>query len=131
MLKTLVHNLDDVFNVEFTSEMEGELDKVEEGELGWVAAVRDFYRRFQPHVAKGKRLELPPGLFRSEQICDKCGSEMVVKWTKRGPFLGCSGYPACHNTKPLFAPGEEPDLDENVPAAAATWSRGAAGSGPS
>jgi DNA topoisomerase-1 len=115
VLKTLVHNLEDVFNVEFTSEMEGELDKVEEGELGWVAAVRDFYRRFQPHVAKGKRLELPPGLFHSGQTCDKCGSEMVVKWTKRGPFLGCSAYPACRNTKPLFAPGEEPDLDEKCP----------------
>jgi DNA topoisomerase-1 len=115
VLKTLVHNLEDVFNVEFTSEMETELDKVEEGELEWVAAVRDFYRRFQPHVAKGKRLALPPGLFHSGQTCDKCGSEMVVKWTKRGPFLGCSAYPKCRNTKPLFAPGEAPDLDEKCP----------------
>jgi DNA topoisomerase-1 len=115
VLKTLVHNLEDVFNVEFTSEMEGELDKVEEGDLEWVDAVRDFYRRFQPHVAKGRKLDLPPGLFRSGQTCDKCGSEMVVKWTKRGPFLGCSAYPECRNTKPLFAPGEEPDLDEKCP----------------
>jgi DNA topoisomerase-1 len=105
----------EVFEVGFTAQMETELDKVEEGELEWVAAVRDFYRRFQPHVAKGKRLALPPGLFNSGQICDKCGSEMVVKWTKRGPFLGCSAYPKCRNTKPLFAPGEEPDLDEKCP----------------
>jgi DNA topoisomerase-1 len=115
VLKTLVHNLEDIFNVEFTSEMEDELDKVEDGELDWVDAVRDFYRRFQPHVTRSRKLALPPGVFRSDQICDRCGSPMVIKWTKRGPFLGCSAYPECRNTKPIFAPGQEPDLDERCP----------------
>ena len=115
VLKTLVHNLADIFNVEFTSEMEDELDKVEEGRREWTEAIRDFYRRFQPHVAKGRKLALPPGAFRTDETCEKCGSGMVIKWTKRGPFLGCSGFPACRNTKPIFAPGEEPDLDEKCP----------------
>ena len=115
VLKTLVHNLADVFNVEFTSEMEGELDKVEEGSLAWVDAVRDFYRRFQPHVTKGRRLALPPGVFSTDKKCEKCGRPMIIKWTKRGPFLGCSGYPECRSTQPIFAPGEEPDLEGSCP----------------
>ncbi len=118
VLKTLVHNLDDVFNVEFTSEMEGELDRVEEGEVGWVDAVRQFYGRFQPHVAKGKKLALPPGIFRTEETCDNCGTPMLIKWTKRGPFLGCPRYKdddGCRTTKPIFAPGEEPTGDEKCP----------------
>ncbi|HEY7530307.1 MAG TPA: type I DNA topoisomerase [Gemmatimonadota bacterium] len=115
VLKTLVHNLADVFNVEFTSEMEGELDKVEDGSLVWVDAVRDFYRRFQPHVTKGRKLARPPGVFSTDKRCEKCGRPMIIKWTKRGPFLGCSGYPECRSTQPIFAPGEEPDLQGSCP----------------
>jgi DNA topoisomerase-1 len=100
----LVKHFHGVLNTAFTAQMEGSLDKVEEGGLDWREAVRGFYAPFvtELEAAKGsigdlrQELESIPGV-----ICEKCGAEMVVKWGRLGKFMACPTYPECKNTKPL------------------------------
>jgi DNA topoisomerase I len=97
----LVGSFPDIFNVDFTAQMEDRLDKVEEGDVNWVSLLKEFYAPFKIDLAAAsatmrdvKREEIP-----TEHTCEKCGSPMVIKWGKNGSFLACSGYPACKNTK--------------------------------
>jgi DNA topoisomerase-1 len=97
----LVESFPDVLNVEFTAGMEEELDLIEEGKEQWIRAMRRFWEPFQKDLERAevemrdvKREERPTGL-----TCEKCGSDMVIKWGRRGEFLACKGYPECKNTK--------------------------------
>jgi DNA topoisomerase I len=100
----LVKIFPDVFSVDFTSGMEAELDRVEEGELQWRTVLQDFYTPFQRRLAEGAD--------RSEEIirdavaadagpCPSCGRDMAVRWNRYGRFLGCTGYPECRHTQSL------------------------------
>jgi DNA topoisomerase-1 len=97
----LVTHFPSVVNVEFTARMEEELDKIEEGALPWVTAVRDFYQPFHESLEKARvemrnvKAEVIP----TEHVCEKCGRPMVIRWGRNGSFLACSGYPECKNTK--------------------------------
>ena len=108
--KLLVRVFPNIFDVDFTSRMENELDRVEEGELQWQALLGEFYPPFQDQLEQGEA--------RSEQIikeilaaegetCDLCGRPMQVRWNRFGRFLGCSGYPVCTGTRPLDGGAEE------------------------
>jgi DNA topoisomerase-1 len=96
----LVESFPDVLNVEFTADMEDQLDAIEEGKEHWVEAMRRFWGPFAKDLDRAavemrdvKREERPTGL-----VCEKCGKPMVIKWGRRGEFLACSGYPDCKNT---------------------------------
>ena len=107
----LVRAFPDVFNVDFTARMEGELDQVESGEAGWVKVVEDFYGPFARDLerAEGQRKELKASLQEeTDRICEKCGKVLVIKWGRNGRFLACSGFPECRNTHPLEASEPEP-----------------------
>ena len=107
----LVQAFPDVFNVDFTARMEGELDQVESGEAGWVKVVEDFYGPFARDLerAEGQRKELKASLQEeTDRICEKCGKVLVIKWGRNGRFLACSGFPECRNTHPLEASEPEP-----------------------
>jgi DNA topoisomerase-1 len=97
----LVGSFPDVLNVEFTAGMEDELDKIEEGSENWVTAIRNFYRPFEKDLAEAK--EKMPSVKgegqKTDLVCDKCQSPMVIKWGRNGEFLACSAYPECGNTK--------------------------------
>ncbi|MBD3274309.1 MAG: DNA topoisomerase I, partial [Candidatus Marinimicrobia bacterium] len=111
----LVKYFPDIFNTEFTAHMEDELDKVEEGKDKWVAVVQDFYKPFKKSLDKveSKSGDIKKSLQESTgEKCEKCGSEMVVKWGRNGKFLACSGYPDCKNTKPLEDLEEPEETDE-------------------
>lgn len=100
----LVSHFPVVMDVAFTAKMEEELDKIEEGQMQWVAAVREFYTPFSESLEKAQA-EMKD--FKSEQTptdisCEKCGKPMVIKWGRNGQFLACSGYPDCKNTKPFI-----------------------------
>jgi DNA topoisomerase-1 len=100
----LVNHFPVVMDVAFTAGMEEELDKIEEGQMGWVQAVRDFYTPFNESLEKA-HAEMKD--FKAEQTptdinCEKCGKPMVIKWGRNGQFLACSGYPDCKNTKPFI-----------------------------
>ena len=100
----LVENFPSLFAVEFTAQMEENLDRIESGKGEWVGVLRDFYGPFQKMVkeAEGRRNQLKKGLTQETDIlCERCGRKMVIKWGKNGRFLACSGYPECTNTKPL------------------------------
>lgn len=111
--KLLVRVLPNIFDVEFTSRMEGELDRVEDGDVDWRALLGDFYPRLMERVRDGEKNsdEIIKEILAAEgETCDKCGRPMLVRWNRYGRFLGCSGYPECKSTRSLdgFNPeGEE------------------------
>lgn len=111
----LVESFADIFDVNYTARMEDDLDEIEDGKLDWRAAMADFYQRFLKDLGEAersmrdiKRMELP-----TDQICEKCGKPMVIKWGKHGSFLACTGYPECTNTRQLNKGIHELDSPEN------------------
>ncbi len=108
--KLLVRIFPTIFDVEFTSRMESELDRVEEGDVGWQALLASFYPRFRERLDEGHANsdEIVKEILAAEgEVCEKCGRPMLVRWNKFGRFLGCSGYPECKNTRPLDGPSPE------------------------
>ncbi len=90
----LVKNFPDIFNVNFTAKMEGELDSIAEGETEYLQVLNDFYGPFSKSLK-----EVEANL---EKIkCDKCGSDMDIKIGRFGKFLACTNYPECKNIKSL------------------------------
>lgn len=110
--QTLVKYFSDIFNVEFTARMEEELDTIAEGLAKYVEVINKYY------IPMTKLLEeANKELFANGVTCDQCGAPMVVRVSKYGRFLGCSNYPKCKNTKPLYEvveKKEEPELAEGV-----------------
>lgn len=93
----------EILNVEFTANMEDDLDHVEEGEGNWVQVLSDFYESFEKRleVAEEEMKEIEIKDEVSDVICDKCDSPMVYKLGRFGKFLACSAFPDCRNTKPI------------------------------
>ena len=110
--KILVENFADIFNIDFTAEMEYELDRIEEGSENWVEVLSDFYSPFSDDLqrveANTKKIKKQT-IEKTDEICDKCGSPMVIKYGRNGRFLACSAYPDCKNTRPLEAEVEKTD----------------------
>ncbi len=104
----------DIVDTEFTAQMEGRLDKVESGEEQWKQVLAEFYGGFEAELKKaeseldGERIKVPDEV--SEEVCDLCGRQMVVKSGRFGRFLACPGWPECTFTKPLVVemPGKCP-----------------------
>ena len=97
----LVENFRDIFDIQFTAQMEDELDKVEEGQMPWTQVLQDFYDPFQNDLVKAKdqMQDLKGKGMPTALTCDKCGAPMVIKLGRHGQFLACSNYPDCKNTK--------------------------------
>jgi len=97
----LVVSFPDIFDVEFTAQMEENLDKIEEGDKGWVETLREFYRPFEKDLkmAKVSMRDVKKELIPTDILCERCGSAMVKRWGKRGYFLACSTYPKCRYTR--------------------------------
>ncbi|XID95138.1 type I DNA topoisomerase [Paenibacillaceae bacterium WGS1546] len=93
----------EILDVEFTANMEDDLDHVEEGTQDWVNVIGEFYKSFQERlsVAEEEMKEVEIKDEPSDEVCDKCGSQMVYKMGRFGKFLACSGFPDCRNTKPI------------------------------
>ena len=104
----------DIADVKFTAHMEQRLDEVEEGKSNWKSVLRDFYGDFAQNLEQaekdleGVRIKVPDEV--SEEKCDLCGRNMVIKSGRFGRFLACPGYPECKFTKPLVVemPGRCP-----------------------
>jgi len=97
----LVVSFPDILNIEFTAQMEENLDKVEEGEKGWIETLKEFYGPFQKdlEMAKVSMREIKIEKIPTDILCERCGSKMVKRWGKRGYFLACSTYPKCRYTR--------------------------------
>jgi len=108
----LVKSFPNIFEVNFTATMEEELDKIEEGKEEWVKVLKDFYSPFKSNLEKveNEKSKIKQMTQQTtEEICEKCGSPMIIRWGKNGRFLACSAFPKCKNTKPL-----ESDENEEV-----------------
>ncbi len=99
----LVKHFSKLMDYEFTANMEEELDKVEEGQLKWITAVKDFYGVFgtQMDLAKTQMESVKREAEPTDEICEKCAKPMVIKWGRKGKFMACSGWPDCKNAKSI------------------------------
>lgn len=96
----LVSKFDNVFNVEFTRKMEDKLDDIAEGKTEWQRMLDNYYSLIEKAIKETDvRAAKKNTTVETEIKCEKCGSPMVMKWGKRGRFLGCSAYPKCSNIK--------------------------------
>ncbi len=100
--KLLVENFPKIVDVDFTADMEKDLDDVAEGEKEWKKVVRDFYKPFEERLEK-KLEELEKEDFikdtPTEKKCPKCGKPVVIKLGRFGKFYACSGFPECKHTE--------------------------------
>ena len=104
----------DIVDFAFTASMEARLDEVESGKENWKKVLEDFYQNFDAELKKaekeldGERIKVPDEI--SDEVCDVCGRQMVVKSGRFGRFLACPGFPDCTFTKPLVIemPGKCP-----------------------
>lgn len=101
--KLLTENFKDIINVEFTANMERDLDNIAEGEKHWIEVIRKFYMPFQKILESAEttigKIEIPDEV--SDEVCEFCGRNLVVKMGRYGKFLACPGFPECRNTKPI------------------------------
>jgi DNA topoisomerase-1 len=106
----LTKSFDDIIDVEYTRSLEDDLDKIEEGKGSYAKMLGEFYKKFKKDLSRaGKEMiDLKKGIEIGEK-CDKCGSEMLKRVGKFGPFIACSGYPDCTNTREVEV--QEPESE--------------------
>ncbi len=101
----MLERFNDIIDVEFTANMETRLDEVAEGKRKWRDVMADFYESFHREMEDaetalaGTRLKVPDEV--TDEICELCGRNMVVKIGRFGKFLACPGFPTCTNTRPI------------------------------
>ena len=116
----MVDRFRDIIDVEFTANMESQLDDVEAGKRRWKEVLADFYQQFHKEMTEaeaaleGTRLKVPDEV--TEEICEICGRNMVIKIGRFGKFLACPGFPECTNTKPIVEkmPGRCPKCGSTI-----------------
>ena len=94
----------DIVDVDFTGEMEDNLDSIELGQKEWRGVIADFYKGFSEElkVAEREVERIEKEVVLSDEVCDICGKPMAIKEGRFGRFLACTGYPECKNTKPII-----------------------------
>jgi DNA topoisomerase-1 len=108
--KVLIPRFPDIFNVEFTSEMETELDRIEDGELTRLEVLKDFWTPFEKALALARPEEMISEAHNLEGLaderCPRCGSSLVAKTGRFGPYIACTRQndPECKYTKSLRKP---------------------------
>lgn len=94
-----------IVNLKFTAQMETDLDSIEEGKNNWVQTLENFYDDFSKTLEKAKEdmkdVKITLEEDKTDEICDKCGKPMIVKYGRFGKFIACSGYPECKNIKKI------------------------------
>ena len=116
----MIERFQDVIDVAFTAHMEDGLDEVEAGNRNWKDLLHEFYEGFHQQMVdaekalEGTRLKVPDEV--SEEICEECGRNMVIKVGRFGKFLACPGFPECKNTKPIVEkmPGRCPKCGSTI-----------------
>ncbi|MCX5693977.1 MAG: type I DNA topoisomerase [Candidatus Omnitrophica bacterium] len=96
----LVEYFPKILDFKFTALMEEELDQIEEGTLNRQKVLEDFYAPFKESLDFAQA-NIVKEVITTDQLCDKCGKPLIVKWGRRGKFLSCSGFPECKNSKSI------------------------------
>ncbi len=93
-----------IVDVNFTATMEALLDGIAEGNVRWKTVIANFYPDLEEAVTKAEKeleeVEIADEV--SDEVCENCGRQMVIKYGPHGRFLACPGFPECRNTKPYF-----------------------------
>lgn len=89
----------DIINVEYTKNMEDDLDKIAEGDMEWYKLLKMFYDDFEPKVEVAFKEMEKKAPEKTGEICPNCGSELVIKQSRYGKFVACSNYPTCKYIK--------------------------------
>lgn len=92
-----------IINVEFTAGIEEKLDDIAEDKVAWQNVIKDFYEPFSKELTEAEknlqRQKVEPQ--KTDEVCPNCGKPMVIRDSRNGQFLGCSGYPDCKTTFPI------------------------------
>ena len=108
----LTKSFDDIIDVDYTRNLEEDLDKIEQGETDYVDTLQDFYKKFKKDLARaGKEMQNLKEGVKTDEVCERCGSPMLIKIGKFGPFIACSAYPDCTNTRELEQ--QEPESERS------------------
>ena len=110
----------DIVDLKFTNHMESELDEIENGKADWRDVLQEFYTGFEQEYEQaekeldGVRIKVPDVL--SDEFCEVCGRQLVVKKGRFGHFLACPGFPECTFTKPIVVemPGKCPKCGSRI-----------------
>ena len=110
----------DIVDLKFTNHMESELDEIENGKADWRDVLQEFYTGFEKEFEQaekeldGVRIKVPDVL--SDEFCEVCGRQLVVKKGRFGHFLACPGFPECTFTKPIVVemPGKCPKCGSRI-----------------
>ena len=116
----MMERFHDVIDIEFTANMEDNLDQVEAGQRRWKELLADFYQVFHQEMVdaeaalEGTRLKVPDEV--TDEICEVCGRNLVVKVGRFGKFLACPGFPECKTTRPIVEkmPGRCPKCGSTI-----------------
>ncbi|MCM8829193.1 MAG: DNA topoisomerase, partial [Candidatus Omnitrophica bacterium] len=106
---TLAKYFSDVINIQFTAEMEKELDEIAEGKKEWKELLKEFYDGFKNSIDKAsseidsglKKIEIKKEAEKIERNCPECGKSLVIRNSRYGKFIGCSGFPECKYTEKI------------------------------
>ncbi|MDR1728202.1 MAG: type I DNA topoisomerase [Acidobacteriota bacterium] len=119
VLEWLVKNFKELFDYEYTARMEDDLDRIESGREARGKALGTFYTGFAGDLDKAQGA---PGLKdeveETDEVCEKCGGKMVIKWGRFGKFMACANYPECKNTREIGTSGADgegagaPEIEE-------------------
>ncbi len=112
----LKQSFGDIIDEKYTAKLEEDLDDIEEGKLEWHDAMREFNVKFASDLEKAKTemMQVKGEGIATDEICENCGSPMVIKFGRFGEFLACSKYPECKTTKEI-AKGDAADAgDETI-----------------
>ncbi len=118
--KLMKERFQDIVDLGFTARMEESLDSVEKGQRQWQSLLADFYSGFEKSLddtekaLEGEHIKVPDEV--SDEVCDVCGRQLVVKTGRFGRFLACPGYPECTFTKPIVVemPGKCPRCGSRI-----------------
>ena len=116
----MMERFTDVVDLKFTARMEESLDSIEKGRDEWKSVLKSFYSGLKEALEnaetalEGARIKVPDEV--TDEICDVCGRQLVVKSGRFGRFLACPGYPECSFTKPLVIemPGKCPRCGQRI-----------------
>jgi DNA topoisomerase-1 len=112
----LVEHFPQIVDLNFTAKMESEFDEIAAGKMKWQPMIKEFYGPFEANL-KTKDKEIDKKALTEEKtdlVCDKCGSPMIVKMGRFGKFVACSNYPTCKNIQPMMMTDEEQKAQETT-----------------
>jgi DNA topoisomerase-1 len=109
----LVENFPDIIDYDFTAKIEDELDSVAEGKVKWQQVVSEIWVPFKKELTeKGAKIEKMDMDEKLEEKCPDCGKNLVIKQSRRGRFIGCTGFPDCRYTRSYIDEKTQSKIDE-------------------